>query len=254
MSANHITITDQQPPAAAAMSEKAPTTSSSHTLNAGNATPGNISREATWRQHDVHAPSRQPTAHSLDLDDYFAGPRDVRRHSKYPYFMRLHGSVLPKMIIPLTFVGVWATVITCITQLKISPHSLGVNSILLTVLGFVVGLALSFRSTTAYERYNDGRRYWSQLSVTSRNLARLIWIHVEERHAESEELGKKDLLEKLSAINLINAFAVALKHRLRFEPATEYPDLEPLINHLTTMAGSADQAKLRKKTPTPWKA
>lgn len=31
--------------------------------------------------------------------------------------------------------------------------TVGINNILLTVLGFVVGLALSFRSSTAYERY-----------------------------------------------------------------------------------------------------
>lgn len=29
---------------------------------------------------------------------------------------------------------------------------------LLTVLGFVVALALSFRSSTAYERYSEGRK------------------------------------------------------------------------------------------------
>lgn len=211
----------------------------------------NVTREPTWRKHDVHAPNSRPAAHSLDIDDYFTGPRDMKRHSKWPYFLRLHGSVLPKMIIPLGFIGAWATAITCISHFV---HNLGVNSILLTVLGFVVGLALSFRSTTAYERYNDGRKYWSQLTLTSRNLARLIWVHVHERHAESEELGKEDLLAKLTAINLINAFAVALKHRLRFEPATEYPDLDPLITHLDTMAGNADQDKLRKRTPKPFKA
>lgn len=31
----------------------------------------------------------------------------------------------------------------------------GIDNILLTVLGFVVGLALSFRSSTAYERYAE---------------------------------------------------------------------------------------------------
>jgi hypothetical protein len=31
--------------------------------------------------------------------------------------------------------------------------SVGVSTLLLTVLGFVVGLSLSFRSSTAYERY-----------------------------------------------------------------------------------------------------
>lgn len=211
----------------------------------------NMTREPTWRQHDARAPDRQPTTHSIDLDDYFAGPRDMSRHSRWPYFMRLHGSVLPKMVIPLTFIGGWATAITCISHFV---WDLGVNSILLTVLGFVVGLALSFRSTTAYERYNDGRKYWSQLTLCSRNLARLIWVHVEERHNISEELGKQDLLAKLSAINLINAFAVSLKHHLRFEPAVEYPDLDPLTAHLDTMNRSADQVKLRKRPTGCFKA
>ena len=31
--------------------------------------------------------------------------------------------------------------------------------VLLTVLGFVVALALSFRSSTAYERYSEGRKF-----------------------------------------------------------------------------------------------
>ncbi|THY96344.1 membrane protein [Aureobasidium pullulans] len=212
----------------------------------------NVSREATWKAQGFHASSRKPQPHHLEMEDYFAGPRDMARHSKLPFFMRLHGSVLPKMLLPLLFIGGWATAITTIS--KFTRVHLGINSLLLTVLGFVVGLALSFRSSTAYERYNDGRKYWSQLMLTSRNLARLIWVHVEERHSVSEELGKQDLLAKLSALNLLNAFAVALKHRLRFEPAIEYPDLEPLVAHLDLMAGTADQAALRKRKPTPWKS
>ena len=95
--------------------------------------------------------------------------------------------------------------------------SVAIDTVLLTVLGFVVAFGLSFRCSTAYERYNDGRKYWSQLTLTSRNLARLIWINVEERvDPEHPEYTKKDLLGKISAINLINAFAMALKHRLRF--------------------------------------
>ena len=71
---------------------------------------------------------------------------------------------------------------------------MGVSTLMLTVLGFVVGLALSFRSSSAYERYMDGRKSWATLSVQSRNLARWIWVHVEEREGE---LGKDDLLAKL---------------------------------------------------------
>jgi len=47
--------------------------------------------------------SRKAT--SLDLDDYFTGPRDIAKHSKWPIFLQMHGSILPKMIVPLLTVG-----------------------------------------------------------------------------------------------------------------------------------------------------
>jgi len=202
---------------------------------------------------EANAKTHPYAAHHLNLEfeHYFHGPRDIHRHSKWPYFLRLHGSILPKMIVPLTFVGVWATLITTIHEFL---HALGVNSVLLTVTGFVVGLSLSFRSTTAYERYIEGRKYWAQLLLASRNLARIIWVHTQERHAESAELGKKDLLGKLAALNLLNAFAVSLKHRLRFEPSVEYPDIAPLLSHLHVLAKDADQAALRERQHPFWKA
>lgn len=193
---------------------------------------------------------RQPTHTTMDLDHYFVGPRDMNRHSKLPYFLRLHGSVVPKMIVPLAFVGAWATAVTCISKFV---YNLGINSVLLTITGFVVSLALSFRSSTAYERYSEGRKYWAQLIVTARNTARVIWVHTAERHEVSEEQGKADLLGKLAALNLLNAFAVALKHRLRFEPSVDYPDLQPLIGSLYTLASEADQTTLKEKTHSPWK-
>ncbi|KAF2427406.1 UPF0187-domain-containing protein [Tothia fuscella] len=170
---------------------------------------------------------------SLDMDDYFVGPRDMSKHSKWPVFMRLHGSILPEMILPLIFVGGWSTLITCISKYK---HDLGINPVLLTVLGFVVGLGLSFRSSTAYERYAEGRKYWTQLAFASHNLARVIWIHSVERKGD---LSKQDLLTKLSGLNLIIAFAVSLKHKLRFEPYASYEDLSGLIGHLDTFAKAA---------------
>ena len=119
----------------------------------------------------------------------------------------------------------------------------------------MVGLALSFRSTTAYERYADGRKSWTLLSVHSRNLARYIWVHIDERTANSEAQEKEDLLAKVTAINLILAFAVSLKHRLRFEPYAHYPDLACLVAHLDTFAKNAHTEKnFEEKKKTPWKS
>lgn len=69
-----------------------------------------------------------------------------------------------------------------------------------TVLGILVGFALNLRSNTAYERYMEGRKVWSRLSIVSSTLARNIWCHAKEREGE---LGKQDLLAKVSFLNLI---------------------------------------------------
>lgn len=224
---------------------------SSTSSSAGPSTPSGTSQNPTWKQHDFYAPRGVKQVHSfeLDLDDYFEGPRDIRQFSRVPLCLRLYGSVLPKMIIPLIFVGFWAAAITIICE---NVYSLAIDSILLTVLGFIVGLSLSFRFSTAYERYNDGSKYWSALMINARVMARIIWLFVEERHDASEELGKTDLLGKLSAINLLNTYAMAVKHRLRFEPATQYVDLAPLVVHLDTMAGRAQQGPLMPKPKSAW--
>ncbi|KAH7070913.1 Bestrophin, RFP-TM, chloride channel-domain-containing protein [Paraphoma chrysanthemicola] len=190
----------------------------------------------SWRHrtNTYQPPSRRQTNGTLDAEDYFVGPRDMSKHSKWPFFMRMHGSVFPKMILPLTVVTLWSTLITCISEFL---HPLAVSTLLLTVLGFVVGLAISFRTSTAYERYTEGRKYWSQLIFVSQNLARTIWIHTAEREGD---LGKEDLLNKLTALNLLNAFACSVKHRLRFEPGIDYPDLRDRVEFLDTFAKAAE--------------
>lgn len=184
-----------------------------------------------------HIPNPFSRQHSaLDLDDYFTGPRDILKHSKWPLFLQMHGSILPKMILPLFLLGGWATCITCVSTF--TGVSLGISSTLLTVTGFVVGLALSFRSSTAYERYNEGRKSWCQLMLTCNCLGRVYWLHCSTR----EEHRERDLLAKLSAMNLLTAFAVALKHRLRHEPYTSYEDINNLVGHIDTFAATATRA------------
>ena len=87
--------------------------------------------------------------------------------------------------------------------------------------------------------------------MQSRNLARYIWVHVDERPGD---LGKEDLLAKLSGMNLILSFAVALKHKLRFEPYAHYADICSLVGHLDTFAKAAYTPEVEiKKKETPWK-
>lgn len=56
-------------------------------------------------------------------------------------------------------------------------------------------------------------------------------------------------------MNLILAFAVALKHKLRFEPDVAYEDLAGLAGHLDTFARDAhDPDALKPKKKNVWKA
>lgn len=172
--------------------------------------------------------------HTLNLEDYFAGPRDMDKHSKWPLFLQMHGSILPKMIVPLICMSAWST---CITLIYMKAHkNIAVNSILLTVLGFVVSTGLSFRGSTAYERYAEGRRFFASLVTSSQALGRVFWIHAKPL---PDVDMRRQILYKISAMNLVVAYAIALKHSLRFEPYTAYQDIEHLVGHLDTFAKSA---------------
>ena len=93
------------------------------------------------------------------------------------------------------------------------------------VLGTLLGFAVSLRTSSAYERYCEGRRVWSSIFHSSRYFSTLVWIHVpnvtkptnEEETPEEKEHREvhdqiKSLIEKQSMLNLVLAYAVSLKH------------------------------------------
>lgn len=129
---------------------------------------------------------------------------------------------------------------------SLNTHRFEVNihPIITTVLGILVGFSLNLRSSTAYERYMEGRKIWSHLNSVSTSIARNVWIHAEERDGD---LGKQDLLSKISFLNLIIAFSVALKHKLRFEPYIQYNDLQDLVSHLDTFAKDAGSPTVQER-------
>ena len=71
-------------------------------------------------------------------------------------------------------------------------------------------------------------------------MGRLLWVHSREPDADPEK-QKLHLLHAMTCSNLVVAFAVALKHKLRFEPYTAYDDLAHLVSHLHTFAGAATE-------------
>lgn len=137
-----------------------------------------------------------------------------------------------------------ATMVAAVT--KLTPHQLFLDSGLLGVLGTVLGLVISFRTSSAYERYSDGRKMWTNIATYSRTLAMTIWIHVtNERAAPPGGRAPTTLeciIEKKSMVNLVQALSVSIKHYLRGESGVYYQDLYPLVCFLPRYANGGRTA------------
>jgi len=131
---------------------------------------------------------------------------------------------------------------------KLTVHQLTLNTTLLSVLGTVLGLVISFRTSSAYERYSDGRKMWTNIGTYSRTLAMTIWIHItNDRVAPAGSNARvptplECIIEKKSMINLVQALSVSIKHYLRGEPGVYYQDLYPLVCFLPRYASGGRTA------------
>ncbi|KAJ7769189.1 UPF0187-domain-containing protein [Mycena maculata] len=139
----------------------------------------------------------------------------------------------------LLFFAGWATMLTVLDHHKFKVR-IGVT--LLTVVGTVLGFIVSYRTTSSFERYNEGRRLWSQIILASRTFARTVWFHVPAQDRpptekwDLETMRARSVVEKKTMINLLEAFGVAVKHYLRGEDGIYYQDLYYLVKFLPAYA------------------
>ena len=138
-----------------------------------------------------------------------------------PWFkiaLQVRGSVIPSILPRVLLCGGFGVFISLLQFFNL-PVSMPIFSSI--VPSIVMGLLLVFRTNTAYERFWEGRKFWGTLVNNVRNLARQIWVAIEEKDPQDIELKK-------SVLRLLPAFAVAMKLHLRQEPIN--PELEPLMS------------------------
>jgi len=95
---------------------------------------------------------------------------------RLPYPLRVTGSVILGILPNVIFAGILATGVVLVDQY--TSINIAISPTMTSVLGFVVGLSITFRNQTAYERYTEGRRLWNQLQFVVRNMGRVIWLQV----------------------------------------------------------------------------
>ncbi|KAL4246288.1 Voltage-dependent anion channel-forming protein YneE/VCCN1/2-like protein [Abortiporus biennis] len=168
---------------------------------------------------------------------------------------------------------VFAAVVVTIT-LK-TRYNLGIPNVMLTLLGVVIGFVISYRASSGYDRYWQGRSIWSEIMRTSRSFGRLIWFHVPLRLSpksnnsintdqstttvkERSEEVKQTMAEKRMALDMVEAFSVAVKHHLRGEIGIYYEDLYPLVkplhdhpHHKHSKSKTQAQVEVQVHEPSP---
>lgn len=154
------------------------------------------------------------------------------RLSWFHVLFRWQGSVIPAVMPRVLLCVGFGTVISVLEQAGWAVSWPVLGSL---VPSIVLGLLLVFRTNTAYERFWEGRKLWGKLVNTTRNLARQIWVAIEETEPS-------DRADKTVALRLLVAFAIAMKLHLRQEPLS--PELE-------TMMAPEQFAKLRAMNHPP---
>lgn len=155
----------------------------------------------------------------------------------------------------LIVTGIWSSSICVLNHF--THGKLSIQPTLITVFGTVLGFVISFRTSSSFDRYNEGRKLWAQIVLNCRIFARTVWFHVPDnaisvpttdRHCltakgnsnqdqdQEKILADKaqTLVDKKMVVNLLVAYAVAVKHYLRGEEGIGYQDLKPLVPFISS--------------------
>jgi putative membrane protein len=101
-------------------------------------------------------------------------PHDWRSH-----LFDIRGSMLPEIIGRVTTCVAWALVVTAAHELvpryfpdHLPKFSLSVPPTVHTLVGFALGMLLTTRTNSSYDRFWEGRKQWGAMVNECRNLAR----------------------------------------------------------------------------------
>jgi ion channel-forming bestrophin family protein len=141
-------------------------------------------------------------------------------------------SILPRVIYRALFCAVFAM---GISYLDNKGYDVQLPVLASVVPSVVIGLLLVFRTNTAYERFWEGRKLWSNIETLIRNISRQILVIVKEKNDE-------DKVSKKQALLLLAAFSISVRQRLE-----KKSDLLEIQNYLQKK--EAEQIALSKNIP-----
>jgi len=163
----------------------------------------------------------------------------IKLNSKVAWFhdvFRLSGSTIPHAFKAVVVFTLWATVVA-VADL-VYGRSLNLSNSVVPLLSVVVGLMLVFRNTTAFARWEDGRKAFTSLQSAVRNTARDFWISIgapdhvnpnSKNPSSSATLSAQEIRLKARALRLLVAYVTAVKRHVRGQYGIDYEDLKALL-------------------------
>ncbi|BAZ51707.1 hypothetical protein NIES4103_43650 [Nostoc sp. NIES-4103] len=133
--------------------------------------------------------------------------------------LQIKGSVISAIYRRVIGCGLFGVLISLLYYFKLPVSQPILQSVIPSI---VLGLLLVFRTNTAYERFWEGRKNWGSIVNNVRNLARQIWVSIDEIYPEDRD-------KKIGTLYLLVAFAVATKLHLRGECVND--ELENLMSY-----------------------
>lgn len=154
--------------------------------------------------------------------------------SGYPRALRLRGSVIPRLILPLIFFSIWATFLAILRHVLAQRGLVwgtDVSGQLIMSLGLVVGLILAFRTNSAYQCFRDGRQTICDIQTSLRSL-RLLFTRVEASSVDN----------CTHALSLLPAFLISVTKYLRLSfPSGLEPEPSATMTSFANMLNGIEE-------------
>jgi len=155
---------------------------------------------------------------STSTNNYNDGSSINHRHSATDWWYNVKSlsksSILNDIKHPVICVFGWSVFVSLARKvflrstrdtLQTIASNMCISSAVHSFLVSSLGLLLVFRTNSAYQRFNEGRKIWEHIMSVSRNLSRLCQIY-------TPEIGHE---RKRRMMNLIASFSYLLRHHVR---------------------------------------
>ncbi|GAA5836076.1 hypothetical protein JCM3766R1_001959 [Sporobolomyces carnicolor] len=144
----------------------------------------------------------------------------------------LHFSAWHAVRIHATYYTVWAAIVYYLDLCDLMPGVSSAGS-LVGILSMVTGLLVSFRCSTSYDRWYEGRRTWAAVQSTTRNMLRVLVLALPP--VSGAPLSNKDNVHSRQSetvqelCSLVCAFPFACMYRLRDQSGVSQPEVQRLL-------------------------